>query len=572
MEQLLRVEVATSSDTVVVTVTGELDTATADLLADRVDEAHRLVAAPRAVVLDLTGVRLLAAAGMTVLLTAHRAFAARGVPLWVVAPDRAARRTLRACGLESVLHLVDKAPTRAATRLSSALESHALVDSAVGMVMADNDVDRSRAFELLNARARHEGVSVPDLAHRMLSKLPRHAAATPPPSPSALEPELTIHVVATAWEAESVEFRQHLSDLSAALSRQGHQVTLFIRRTAHGLPEVERTRTGYDLVRIAAGPPTSLSKAALLPHLTEFASRLDQRWSAHGPDVVHLQSWLSGLAVQDSPAPLVQSFHGLKIVEDARGTSKLKDLERLTALAADHVVVASSSELHGLVRAGVPRARTSLVSWGVDTELFSPMGPAAPRGDVPRVLALGEVSPRSGFRTAIEALAVVPDAELVIAGPVPSAVPREDPEVIGLVQHAREHGVADRVRFTGRLNHRDLAALLRSADVAVRVPWHEPAGVSALQAMACGVPLIASTADALIDIVIDELTGVLVPPGDATALGQALRDLLADPTRREICATTSVDRAQTRYSWDRVTTELVAAYLKTCRVPRARTT
>lgn len=576
MEQLLHVELEASSDTVVVTVTGEVDMSTAGLLADRMHEAHRLIATPRAVIVDLTRVRLLAAAGVTALLSGHLACQTRGVPLWVVAPNRFTRRTLYACGLESALHVVARSPAATAARLRSALESRALVDNAVGTVMAGSGVDKRRALAVLNTRARRENVSVPEVALRTVSTLPDRATGTSSTSrgsTSAHQPKLKIDLVVAAWEAESVEFRAHMSDLSTALSRQGHRVTLFVRRASPDFPEVERTRAGYDVVRVAAGPPTRLSKATVLPHLDDFASQLDRKWDDHVPDIVHLHSWLSGLAVHDSEAPLVQSFHGLKLVEDAGGAGnrKVKDLERMTALAADHVVAASSSELSGLVRNGVPRARTSLVSWGVDVELFNPVGPTAPRGDEPRVLALGEVSPRSGFRTAIEAVAAVPDVELVIAGPVPSPVVRNDPEVIRLVQHAREHGVADRVRFTGRVNHANLAALLRSADVAVRVPWHEPAGVSALQAMACGVPLLASKADALTDIVIDDLTGILVPPGDATALGQALRDLLADPTRRDIYATTSVDRAQTRYSRDRVTAELVAAYLKTSRAPRVET-
>jgi D-inositol-3-phosphate glycosyltransferase len=102
----------------------------------------------------------------------------------------------------------------------------------------------------------------------------------------------------------------------------------------------------------------------------------------------------------------------------------------------------------------------------------------------------------------------------------------------------------------------------------VCVPRYDPAGITALRAMACGVPVIASTVDALADVVIDGLTGVKVPPCDSAALGQALRDLLADPVRREICRITSVDRVRTRFSWDRVAAEVVDAYSKALRRSR----
>ncbi|MFC0071954.1 glycosyltransferase, partial [Umezawaea endophytica] len=302
-----------------------------------------------------------------------------------------------------------------------------------------------------------------------------------------------------------------------------------------------------------------LSRAALLPHLDEFATALGRTWAGRAPDVVHLHSWQSGLAVREPEAPVTQSLHGLESTKDSAGSSKVAELELMTSMTADRVLAASSDEVLRLTRLGVPRARMARVPWGVDTTLFSPNGPAAPRGAAPRVLALGEVAPHSGFDTVVQALLAVPDAELVVVGPIRSAVPREDPELTRLVQLARKHDVAHRLRFTGELDRTALAALLRSADVAVCVPWREPSGIRALQAMACGVPVIASTVGALTDIVINDLTGVLVPPRDPAALGQALHDLLADPLRREVCAITGADRARNRFSWERVAAEVVRA-------------
>jgi len=378
-------------------------------------------------------------------------------------------------------------------------------------------------------------------------------------------------MVAASWEAESAEHAAHIDDLSAALSRQGHEVTLHVRRHAPDLPESEPTLRGYDLVRVPAGPPTRLSKSALLPHLDEFAAFLDRDWAKHAPDVVHLHSWQSGLAVRESAAPLVQSFHDLKVVEhqiDRMVVRSRTHMERLVALAADRVVASSSDEVFGLARMGVSRTRMSLVPWGVDTERFRPDGPVAPRGGGRRVLALGDVLPHNGYRTAIAAMVTIPDAELLIAGPIRSADPGEDPESCRLLDHARRLGVADRVRFAAAVSQADLPALLRSADVVVCVPWHESCGIAVLQAMACGVPVIASAVGALTDIVIDGLTGVLVPARDAVALRRALRELLEDPLKRDVCAIAGTDRARSRYSWSRVAAEVAGAYRKTTRTRR----
>ncbi|HWO61529.1 MAG TPA: glycosyltransferase [Umezawaea sp.] len=375
---------------------------------------------------------------------------------------------------------------------------------------------------------------------------------------------MRIDAVAASWEAESPEYRAHIADLSAALADRGHDVKLHIRRDSPEPPDFERTRQGFDLVRVLAGPAEPLSSAALLPHLDEFASVLDRTWAEHVPDVVHLHSWQSGLAVRESPAPMVQSFNGLKLADGGRRA----ELERLVALSADHVLAASADEVALAGRLGVPRTRVSLVPWGVDADRFRVDGPIAPRGTEPRVIVLGDVEPRGEIDTAIDALAAVPRAELLVVGAIRSRVPREDPEFARLVRRARDLGVDQRVRFTGQVGRAELPALLRSADVVVRVPREEPSGIRAIQAMACGVPVVASAVGALTDIVLDDLTGVLVPARDPVALGRAVRELLASPVRREVCSITGGERARSRYSWARVADEVVGAYDRTARTPR----
>ncbi|MCS7477900.1 glycosyltransferase [Umezawaea endophytica] len=541
--QLLDVDVSVSRSAVVVTVAGEVDMTTAAHLAERLGHARTLVRDPCDLVVDLGGVRFLAAAGVAALLTAHLECAVRGATMWVVAPHRAARRPLVIGDEGSVLRVLAEAPEITAVKLADELAGRTAKAEAAGVRMAGAPV---------NGRVR------PPLA--VVSRIADRKAVTPPVRRSSL----AVDLVAAAWETESAEYRAHIADLAGALHRQGHRVALHIRRTS---ADSARSSSTFEVVRVAAGPPTALSKAQLLPHLDEFAAALDQRWGEHTPDVVHLHSWQSGLAVRESAAPLAQSFHGLE-PGGGPGTSNLAELERTIVLAADHLIAASGGEATALSRIGVPKARMSLVPWGVDTGVFSPEGPVAPRGVAPRVLALGAVAPHSGFDTVIEAISTVPDAELLVVGPIRSAVPREDTEMSRLVRLAREHGVEQRVKFTGEVRRASLPSLLRSADVAVCVPSREPSGIGALQAMACGVPVIATAAGALADIVLDDLTGVLVPPRDPATLGQALRDLIGDPVRRDICAITSVDRARARYSWDRVVTEVVDAYRKASGTPR----
>jgi anti-anti-sigma factor len=133
---LLRVENSVRPDAVVVvTAIGEVDFSTTELLADRAREAHRLVAMPRAVVIDLTGVRFLSAAGVGVLVAAHRRCALRGVPLLVVAPDRRVRRTLEACDVLHLLHVVAESPAGSATTRAEVPEDRVAVGLSGGRAL-----------------------------------------------------------------------------------------------------------------------------------------------------------------------------------------------------------------------------------------------------------------------------------------------------------------------------------------------------------------------------------------------------------------------------------------------------
>src|SRR5207247_1801546 len=125
---------------------------------------------------------------------------------------------------------------------------------------------------------------------------------------------------------------------------------------------------------------------------------------------------------------------------------------------------------------------------------------------------------------------------------------------------AEAAGVADRVRFLGRVGRPELPALIRSCDVVACTPWYEPFGIVPLEAMACGRAVVASAVGGLADTVVDGITGVLVPPRRVDALGLALRHMLADPVQLEAMGLAAADRASIRYSWERVGQGTEAVY------------
>jgi glycosyltransferase involved in cell wall biosynthesis len=214
-----------------------------------------------------------------------------------------------------------------------------------------------------------------------------------------------------------------------------------------------------------------------------------------------------------------------------------------------------------LLRMGANPRSLRIVPCGVDLDRFTPDGEREPRRTARlRIVTLSRLVPRKGIGDVVEALAGVPDAELVIAGGGEGPDVVTDPEAQRLAELARSAGVGDRVYLRGRVAHADVPALLRSADVVACTPWYEPFGIVPLEAMACGVPVVVSSVGGLVDTVVDGLTGLHVPPHDARRLAHALRSLAADPARRRMFGRLGADRVRARYSWSRIAADTLDVY------------
>ncbi|HYZ37634.1 MAG TPA: glycosyltransferase [Pseudonocardiaceae bacterium] len=359
----------------------------------------------------------------------------------------------------------------------------------------------------------------------------------------------------------------HVAQLAQALGDRGHHVTVYTRRDDSGLPDRVRVGPGVTVEHVPAGPATILPKDALLPYMAQFGDHLATRWIAEPPDVAHAHFWMSGLAAhrgaRGTDIPVLQTFHALGVVKrrhqgasDPSPPSRLR-LEAELARDATLVIATCTDEVTELTALGVPASRIAVVPCGVDLDRFSPSGPRAARDGRHRILSLGRLVERKGVETTVRAMTAVPGAELVIAGGGDAIA---DAEQARLSSVAAACGVQDRVRLLGRIARRDVPALLRSADVVVSVPWYEPFGMVPLEAMACGVPVVASAVGGHLDTVVDGRTGALVPPRNPAALAQRLRELLADPARLAAIGSAAAARARSRYGWNRIAVETELLY------------
>jgi len=373
----------------------------------------------------------------------------------------------------------------------------------------------------------------------------------------------------------------HLAELASGLVRLGHSVAVYTRRDDPDLTEWVTTSAGYEVIRVPAGPDSPISENDLWPYAAAFAERLSEMLSFQRPDVVHTHSWMSALvsarAANRLNLPLLMTFRTLGSVQPPdKGSSETSPHDRIqveTAMAdaADCIVATHADAVRELALLGVPADKVAVVPRGVDLGHFSPTAgksgsPAVPdRAYRYRVVSAGRLARRRGYDTTIEALAQLPETELLIAGgaATPELEQERLPEQERLLALAERRGVGDRVRLVGPVVRRHMPALLGSADLVVCAPWYESFGTVPVEAMACGVPVVATAVGGMLDTVVDGVTGVHVPPRDPAALAEVMGALLHSPRRCSELARAGLVRVRTRYSWDRAAADTAAVYERT---------
>ncbi len=384
--------------------------------------------------------------------------------------------------------------------------------------------------------------------------------------------------LATLGGVDSGGQNVHVADLARALGRLGVDVVVHTRRDDASLPRRIAFAPGVEVDHIDAGPAASVAKDELLPFMPDFARNLSRAWGRDRPDVVHSHFWMSGLAALWAAGPLdlplVHTYHALGVVKrrhqgrhDTSPATRV-EVEAMLAGAVDRVLATSADEAFELVGQGADPDRISVVPCGVDLEHFRPDGPTEPRRRRRRrVVVVSRLVERKGIGNVIAALPGLPGVELIVAGGPPAALLDHDVEARRFQALARLLGVADRVELRGSVPRQHLPALLRSADVIACCPWYEPFGLVAVEAMACGVPVVASAVGGLAESVVHGVTGLHVPPRQPGRIAEALGCLLHDEGRRRAMGAAGRQRAQ-HFGWERIATRTLAVAERVAMSPR----
>lgn len=374
----------------------------------------------------------------------------------------------------------------------------------------------------------------------------------------------------------------YVACLASYLVEAGHQVDVLTRRDALGLPPIVTLRPGLRVIHVPAGPPEFIPKEQLLPFMSDFAAEVERMIRAgHTYDLVHANFFMSGIVAMQLKErfgiPFVITFHALGKVRRAHQgdadtfPAAREEIERRLVAAADRIIAESPQDEADLVQLyGAAQRKVCMVPCGVDLYQFRPMDKMQARarlgwkpGDF-IALQLSRIVPRKGIDNVIEALAHLDDripARLVVVGG-DSVQPDEaiTPEIGRLRGLARARGVADRVEFIGHRARADLRTYYAAADVFVSTPWYESFGITVLEAMACGAPVIGSAVGGIQYTVLDGVTGYLVPPKDSLGLARAMSVLHDNPSVAQALGRAGTRRVRCNFTWDRVTSELLRVY------------
>ena len=366
---------------------------------------------------------------------------------------------------------------------------------------------------------------------------------------------LSVHTcpLAALGGKETGGMNVYVRELSRELGRMGLAVDVFTRSQDPTIRRVVSLGEGARVIHLPAGVQAPMPRERVYEHLDEFVDRMDAWRLASGIeyDLVHAHYWLSGvvgLALRERwGVPVLQMFHTFGRFKNGAARRRVDlepsvrlDEEQRIVRTVDGLVAASVVERRALVTDyGADPSRTTVIPCGVDTELFRPGDRERAQarvnsGEGPLVLYVGRIAPIKGLETLLDAVAQLRARGsavrlLIVGGEADEPAAGHEAEIRRRVDTL---GLRSAVRFAGAQPQEALRDYYVAADVTVLPSYYESFGMVALEAMACGSPVIGSRVGGLTTTVRDGVTGFLVPDGDARALAERIEALVGDADLR----------------------------------------
>lgn len=403
---------------------------------------------------------------------------------------------------------------------------------------------------------------------------------------------LSMHTspVARLGGKETGGMNVYVRELTRALAMRGLAVDIFTRASDPHAPFVDERATdmpGTRVINVEAGPRAPVSKHELARYVEAFASGIRDFAAREGIgyDLWHAHYWLSGataecLVEMGLRAPIIQMFHTLgamknRVARDEREAETGARIlaERQLMRRATRVVASTPSDREQMIELyGAPPERIVIIPPGVDTERFRPVPNRRAREwigsyEEKTVLFVGRIDPVKGLDTWFRAMKQVVDDDpslrqrmcvCLIGGDLDDDLD-PDSELARLVELKEDLGIGDIVTFLGGRAQASLPFYYAAADAVVMPSRYESFGLAALEAMACGTPVVASDVGGLSFLVRDGETGFLVPEGNADLFAEKISLLLHDPHLSHTMGLRAVEVAQA-YAWPHIAGRMMELY------------
>lgn len=378
----------------------------------------------------------------------------------------------------------------------------------------------------------------------------------------------------------------YVAELAKHLAASGQQVDIFTRMDDPNLPKVIEWENNIRVIHVKAGPVSVVPKEELLQYMPEFKEDMVKfiELEKLNYNLIHANFFMSGLVAmwikELLNIPFVITFHALGYVRQLhqgksdRFPPERIDIERQIVQNADAVIAECPQDKSDLIEYyGATDERITVIPCGFSNKEFHPIDRETACSIVGLdssekiMLQLGRMVPRKGVDNVVRSLQYLKNCSnkfrlVVVGGETDDPNPMTCPELARLQTIARESGVEEKVTFVGRKTRDMLKYFYNAADVFISTPWYEPFGITPLEAMACGTPVIGSNVGGIKFSVADGETGFLVPPNDPKALAEKVALLLNNSEVHTYMKKAAIDRVNEYFTWQKVAYQVSNLYKK----------
>jgi D-inositol-3-phosphate glycosyltransferase len=368
----------------------------------------------------------------------------------------------------------------------------------------------------------------------------------------------------------------YIRELAREIGRRGHRVDIYTRSPSRNAPAEIQIYPNVRLLHLRGGGDRGLERDALYPHLGDFFRALEStpQIQKRQYDLIHSHYWLSGWlgswAAKRWNCPHVVTFHTLGIAKDTAAAgppeSRMRTAtEREVSRLCDRVLSSTGRDRQQLIEGyHADPDKVRVVPCGVDLSLFRPAGKRAARKrlglapDAPVALYVGRFDPVKGMDRLLEAIAQTDRSsrlQLVIVG----GDGRANAEHRRLQAKSRQLGIDDRVRFVGRIDQLDLPPYYHAADMLVLPSHYESFGLVTLEALGCGVPVVATPVGVAAEILQPRRNGWIVDSADPGGLARGIQTVF-DWQRRGLLSPETIRSSVEAYRWNRIASTMLAEY------------